>query len=68
MRGKFLISDFELGKGLLTSPHSRDALTRAKAAKGARNGRVEDCGGPEGELNLEYEMGSFRAAFLVAGG
>jgi hypothetical protein len=35
---------------------------------GSRNGRVEDCGGPGGELNLEYEMGSFRAAFLVAGG
>ena len=50
--------EFRIGEG----------IAHAKAAKGARNGRVEDCGGPGGELNLEYEMGSFRAAFLVAGG
>ena len=42
----------------------RCPLTRGNS----KGWRVEDCGGPGGELNLEYEMGSFRAAFLVAGG
>ena len=58
--------EFRIGEGIA---HVTAFPGRAHARKGrAHNGRVGDCGGLGGELNLDYEMGSFRAAFLVAGG
>ena len=61
----FEFRDAEIGKRPCYAPNLADS---GGATQGARNGRVGDCGGLGGELNLDYEMGSFRAAFLVAGG